>query len=186
MSTLFGVLVFLSLAGLVVGLIKPSIFKLKSRKQSAWVFGGAMVVSFMLFGIATPTEEVAQVSPEPVVVQSFDVPSLIGKNIDEIETAIGKAERTFEPTTLQEANGPISSEKTFTKGETELMVSYNAKTRVVIDLFISSDDPSGASSDTAHLLQMGNLAQNATAYTVKFVPAIKDPSVYTGVVITQR
>ncbi len=187
MSVLFALAMLLSLIGLVVGLVKPSVVGAKSKKRAASIFGGLTILFFILVAVMPSPETPAPttVVPEPAVVEtsSFDIPSLVGKNIDEIESVIGKAERTFEPTELQEENGPISSEKTFVKDGDDLMISYDKQTRIVVDFFISTDDASGASSDKAHLLEIGNLTQNAPTYSVEFVPAIKDPSVYTGVIV---
>ena len=47
MSNLFLFLFLLSIAGLVVGLIKPSYTKLKSRREVSFLFGVAIIVFFI-------------------------------------------------------------------------------------------------------------------------------------------
>jgi hypothetical protein len=54
MSTLFVVLLLVSFLGLVIGLIKPSWIKMPSRKRVGIIFGGAIVVFFVLVGITSP------------------------------------------------------------------------------------------------------------------------------------
>ena len=58
-SSLFILLFFISLIGLVIGLIKPSIIskiirKELSRKKIGLIFGGAMLVFFVLIGVTAP------------------------------------------------------------------------------------------------------------------------------------
>ena len=50
MNDIFLVLVLVSIVGLIAGLIKPSIVKMKSRKDTLLVLGGSLVVFFILFG----------------------------------------------------------------------------------------------------------------------------------------
>lgn len=50
---IFIVLTLLSLLGLVVGFIKPSLFR-QTRKRIGLMFGGAIVIFFILFGITAP------------------------------------------------------------------------------------------------------------------------------------
>ncbi|MBY0538285.1 hypothetical protein K2P47_02715 [Patescibacteria group bacterium] len=186
MPMLFMFAMLLSLIAFVIGLVKPTAVKVKSKKKAGIVYGGLSVLFFILIGTtADPVIDTSRVEETTITEAQYiyDVPSLIGKNIDEVEVLIGEAERTYEPTELQEETGFISSEKTFVKNGEDLMISYNKDTREVIELFISSNDSSGANSDTDRLLQVGNLSQNESKYSVEFIPAMIDPSVYTGVLI---
>ena len=54
MAYFFSALFFLSIAGFVAGLIRPRLFKMKSRKYAATIFSGAIVVSFILLAITLP------------------------------------------------------------------------------------------------------------------------------------
>lgn len=53
MNDLFGFLIILSVIGFIVGLIKPSVVRMKSRKVASLVFGGGLVLFFVLFGITS-------------------------------------------------------------------------------------------------------------------------------------
>lgn len=115
----------------------------------------------------------------------FDVPSLFGKNIDEIRLVLGDPEdKTMtEPTAEQISLGGSEWDNTFKKDGKELLVTFNASTRAIIDFFVSTDDPSGATTDVQHLLDIGNLKDNASNYTIKEIKAVRDPSVITGITI---
>jgi len=54
MSTLFFILAFIALIGLVVGLIKPEKVKMKSRKKALTWFGGSFLAFIILMGITAP------------------------------------------------------------------------------------------------------------------------------------
>jgi hypothetical protein len=56
MSSLFIVLFLLSVAGLIIGLIKPAWLRMPSRKRAALATGGAAVLFFVLFGITAPPQ----------------------------------------------------------------------------------------------------------------------------------
>ncbi len=55
MQTLFVILFLLSGLGLVVGLIKPSLFK-QTRKMISLMFGGAAVVFFIALAVVSPSQ----------------------------------------------------------------------------------------------------------------------------------
>lgn len=70
MNTFFIIIFLLSIPSLIVGLIKPSLFKLQTRKSAGLFLGGLSLASFILFGItSTPPEEITK----PVVVQNNNV-----------------------------------------------------------------------------------------------------------------
>ena len=55
MNNLFLLLFVVSLVGLVLGLIKPSYTRLKSRREVGFLFGGAIIIFFILVGVASPS-----------------------------------------------------------------------------------------------------------------------------------
>ncbi len=103
----------------------------------------------------------------------FDVPSLVGKNIDEVRQVLGQ------PTEAQKSLGGFNEwDNTFKKDNEELLVTFNYQTRKIIDFFISTTN-----QDKNRLLQIGNLKENSPDYKIEYVKAIKDPSKITGVKI---
>jgi hypothetical protein len=130
----------------------------------------------------TPT--VAATAQEDTTTMAFDIPKLVGKSIKQVSTILGPAAHTFVPTELQQGMGVVEADKTFDNAGVSLTVTYNAQTGIVKDYFLETPDPSGATANTVSLLKSGNLESTSDNYTIKFVPTIKDPSVYTGVVVT--
>ena len=78
MNNFFIVTLLLSLAGLIVGLIKPSLFvriKLPTRKLVGLIFGGLFLISFIGIAItAEPTEQQSQtsLSPTPIATSATE------------------------------------------------------------------------------------------------------------------
>jgi hypothetical protein len=110
----------------------------------------------------------------------FDIPSLVDKDIDGVIAVLGTP-KGKDPTAQQIELGINEWDKTFVKDGKELLVTYTISNRKIIDFFIPTDDPSGLTTDTEHLLRLGNLKQGDPRYRIEFVKAIKDPSSFTGV-----
>lgn len=134
----------------------------------------------------TPSQETSPVQQEETVTV-FDVESLYGKNIDEIRTILGEPidGEWAEPTESQLAGGTKEWDNTFKRDEYELLVTYDVASRKIIDFFIGTDDPSGGTKDTKKLERILNV-ENSANFTIKPVKAIKDPSVYTGIIVMPR
>ncbi len=115
--------------------------------------------------------------------QVFDVPALLNKSIDEIKVQLGSPESDSEPTKQQIAVGITEWDKKWTKDGEDILITYNVKTRKVVDVFIDTTDPSGLTSDKERLLKVGNTKIGDPAYDVEFVKAITSLSKFTGVKI---
>ncbi len=113
---------------------------------------------------------------------TYDVPSLVEKNVDDIKTILlPYKNKTLEPTAQQIALGAKEWDVEFTKDGKDLLVTYNINSRQIVDFFISTDDPSGKTKDKEHLLEIGNLSESSSQYKVSFVPTLKDSSYFTGI-----
>ncbi|OGH15917.1 MAG: hypothetical protein A2869_00330 [Candidatus Levybacteria bacterium RIFCSPHIGHO2_01_FULL_40_58] len=129
-------------------------------------------------------------APQAVITQAlnqapkyvFNVPSLVGKDLDGVISVLGTPEGQ-DPTAEQIRLGAKEWDKTFVKDGKELMATYTISDRKIVDFFISSEDPSGATKDKSYLLEIGNLNENDSRYKVEFVKTLKDPSLFTGVKI---
>lgn len=72
MDDLFLVLILLSILGIIIGLVKPSVFSTilgnkATRKGTSIIFSGAFVVFFILFGISVePIDEVTEKSKQNI------------------------------------------------------------------------------------------------------------------------
>ena len=125
-------------------------------------------------------------TPVPITQPIFDVPSLTGKDLTEIKTALGEPTRDSTPPPLAVQEGLDSWEIYWEKEGQDLSVSYHPTTKKITEFFIGTNDPSGATKDTDRLLKIGNLKSDDPRYKVKFVPvlnAYNDLGSYTGVKI---
>lgn len=145
-----------------------------------------VIVPLVLIGIVVLGGTIAELSDKketsaPVATQQayvFDVPSLIGMDVDGVKTALGTPTDDSEPTAEQMA-GTSEWWKEFKHNGETLLVTYNPHNRVVIDFFISAKGESSKKT----LLETGNLKENDSRYRIEFVSALNDSSIFTGVKI---
>lgn len=120
----------------------------------------------------TPTPPLAQTAPV-----TFDVPSLIGKSIDETRRILGTPIDNYaEPTDLQLRMGVDEWNNTFAKDGEELLVTFDPRTRRVSDFFLGG-------SDRTVLMQKCNVVEGAADYRVESVRALRNPAEITGIKI---
>ena len=166
------------------------------KKQIEWIKNhkilssvlGLSVFLLILIGVnsggSTPSEQ-AVPGGQQQNKYAFDVPSLIGKNIDEIRVILGTpVDKEMEPTTLQLEMGTKEWSNSFNKDNEELLITYHPVERTVIDFFISKNGKVGSSEDKEELLRVGNLKENNSKYEIEFVKNLRDSSTFTGVKIT--
>ena len=141
------------------------------------------ILAVVLSSPSQPASKVASDS-SPAATQKiiFDVPSLFGMDIDQIKKTLGTPSDDVEPTSAQLANMGQDSDwwKTFEKDGAKLLVTYNPRTRKVVDFFISDL----GDQDKERIMAAGNLKNGDSAYQLEFVKALKDPSTYTGLKVT--
>ncbi len=125
--------------------------------------------------VPTPTSQATQISQ-----YIFDIPTLVGKDLKGVSAILG-APKGIDPTAQQIKLGATEWDKTFEKDGHKLLVTYTISNKKIVDFFIETDDSSGITQDTAHLLQLGNLQLSDPKYRVEFVKTIRDPSRFTGV-----
>lgn len=120
MNTFFIIIFLLSIPSLIVGLIKPSIFKLHTRKSAGLLLGGTMVSSFILFGVtSTPPEEIAK----PIVDQNNKVVEVVPTTTEE------KLATTTKPVTV--TNKVTTTQPVITAPKTDPQYTYYSVTEVV-------------------------------------------------------
>jgi hypothetical protein len=118
---------------------------------------------------------------KPLPDPAFDVPSLVGKDIKGVEQTLGVPSEYTPPDSIQRPDNIREWDKSWEHDKHTLLVTYDLVTGKVIDFFIGTDDPSGASDDQDRLLALGNLQRGDLRYRVEFVPAMGHPDKYTGV-----
>ena len=79
-----------------------------------------------------------------------------------------------------------SWDNSFEKDGHSLLVTFNPQNRQVTDFFIETTDPSGSTSDYSDLLQLYNVTNDNTKYSVEPVPTLKDNTKYTGIKIVAK
>jgi len=129
------------------------------------------------------TQIIVQTPTQSVVI--FDLQPLYKKNIEEIVKILGKPQNNDEPTKEQIKLGGNEWDKTFVKNDYELMVTYDAINRNVVDFFMSTNDPSGVTKDIEKLKAILNV-QDSTIYTIEPVKALKDSTSYTGIIVRPK
>lgn len=89
----------------------------------------------------------------------FDVPHLVHKNIDQINTLLRTSTQQEVPLpSVVVANGHTTRERAFKQDTLTLFVTYSEDSRKVFHCFLTTDHQRVA--DVAPLLQLGNLAGN--------------------------
>lgn len=176
----------------------------KSILQMWWAW--VLIIFFVLIvwgvisGAGKTTETASQTSTTPTTTQPvstatptlapqfvFDIPALVGKNADDVSIALKDYQKKTPPPTQQQiAMGVKDWDMEFEKDGKDLLASYVIATKKVNNFFISTDDPSGATKDKKHLLELGNLSESDPRYKVEFVKTLKDSARFTGVKVTPR
>ena len=111
---------------------------------------------------------------------AFDVPALVGKNIDQIRKRLGTpVDRHIEPPPTVSTD-EWSNE--FHHDGRSLLVTYNPKTRQVEDFFVGDDTASAPITDYSPLLPVVNAKESSPDYYIEPVPAMGE-SGYTGIKI---
>ncbi len=143
------------------------------------------VVLLFLFSllIGTPTQSPKKAennNTTQTVSANFDVPTLVGKSLAELDSTLGTPTKYTEPTQLQINSGVDTWEKTWSKDKVDLMVTYDIKTKAVVDLFLG-----GNFENTDSILKSGNLSTTDSNYSVEFIKA-RNGSGYTGAIIKKK
>ena len=142
-----------------------------------------MIIVIDQFGNNSKTRTPSQKEEKDLTI--FDFEALYGKNVDEIKTILGTPSSDTEPTDSQRQIVK-EWEKLWQKDGYELLVTYNVASRRVIDYFVPTNDPSGATKDLRELEAVVG-AKKLVNFTVLPVKTIEDPTKYTGVrVIPKR
>jgi hypothetical protein len=103
---------------------------------------------------------VNQKSAEPVPF-TYDIPALIGKNIDQIDQELGvPIGNTPEPPNNQSEPGGTKWHRIYMTDKHALIIDFNSITREVIDFVLDGDNKEKT-------LEVGNLSENDAKYKVE-------------------
>jgi hypothetical protein len=98
---------------------------------------------------------------------------------------LGKPTINTEPTKSQIKSGTKEWDKTYEKDGYSLLITYDIKTRNIIDFFIGTKESAG-SNNYDDLLQITNIKNNTSKVIVEPVQSLKDPNLYTGIKIKTK
>lgn len=126
----------------------------------------------------TENTEQRQEAPEQKVKPVFDIPALIGEDIDDVRTALGQpSDKSFiEPTEQQKQQGMGAEEwnNSYKKDGQELIVTFIPDTRRVVDFFISGTDKN-------KLLEIGGIDEDDASYRVELIKSLVNEDEITGI-----
>lgn len=112
---------------------------------------------------------------------AFDIPALIGRNIDQVAAALGNGDGNNEREMASQGEDAATWSWTNSDGH-GLMAVYRISTRRVTSFLL--DSPVGPTQDTDYLYALGNLQRLATSYSSLPIPAADEPGYFTGVKVT--
>lgn len=108
------------------------------------------------------------VPSKPAVV--FDVPALIGKNMKEIEQALGPADAAAPPTEEEQRLVGFEWKKTFTKGDYQLITKYDGDTKKANAFTVTMKKGARGSGNPHELDEIANVNAGATQYYITMEP----------------
>ena len=119
------------------------------------------------------------VSEQPIPREiAFDIPALLGKNIDAITQILGK------PSEADASNMSADElERRYTKKGYRLVINYDKKNRQVAGFFLSAPEPQGETNDCSKILEAGNLNPTSASYAIDTLRSERK-GYFTGVVVT--
>ena len=106
---------------------------------------------------------------------AFDVPALLGKNIDEVTTILGAPSAESK----SESGAP---QRVWSKDDKTLTVTWKPSSKRVLDLTLiaRADENALRDEDKAKLLPVGQLLENDARYSLEWIEAKERPLFYVG------
>lgn len=131
----------------------------KHLLKKPWVI--VIMVSVFIVLLITGVYIINQKTANPKIPFTYDIPALIGKNIDqadkELPVAIGN---TPEPPNNQSEPGGTKWHRIYMKDKHALIIDFNSITRKVISFVLEGDNKE-------KLLEVGNLSENDAKYKIE-------------------
>lgn len=192
MENLFALLVLTSLVLLIIGLFSPktSLFWYKNERtklKSGIIYGVVLLASSLFFNSASDGKKEHTKTKEVTNNYVFDVPSIIGLNIDSVKKVLGNpitSVETIEPSKKELKSGVKEWTNYFDKGVYELQVRFNPITRNVRNIFILSRDTTNHEIDYESLLRIYNLSEDDAKYSIEKM--ILNNNQLSGIVIWEK
>jgi hypothetical protein len=155
------------------------------KKHPALSAIGLIILLILISNSGSSNDSKPQALPQETRTQvQFDIPNLIGKNMDEIESLFGK-EISQEPNEYQ-INSVTEWSKEFKKDEYVLVVTYDYKTRIIKDFFVPASEETYQNKDKKYMMEITNTTMNDSLYDISFIDSMKDPGYITGILISPK
>lgn len=155
---------------------------ISNRRAIVGILALLLVVSVFMSWRSDPKNgQVKYGSVESQALQVFDVPALVGKDINGVQSILGTP--SADDSSHVWPNGNDEHIKTWTRHKVDLIVSFHSQTGQIIDFFLATDDPSGATKDAGRLYAQGNITESDPRYRIDIRSSRPDEELYTGVKI---
>ena len=123
--------------------------------------------------VNAPTLDAAATTP-----QSFDVPALIGLNVDQVIDRLGKPIKT-----LQSSRRAKERNLLFRHDSQQLLVHYKRRTGRILDFYLPAANPDGY-LNVSRLLTSGNITDGNPSYSLDWAYMPGSNRIFKGVKIT--
>ena len=138
----------------------------------------------LLLGCASTdrlANETPSVTPPLTMNRAFDVPALLGMNVNQIAKPLtGQTIRPDHDRTPRDLpTGATEAIYTYWHDTTALVVSYNPATLKVSNFFLKTKH--GLISDYTTLLKLANVSQYDKRMSIEPMASVNNPRLYTGV-----
>jgi len=134
-----------------------------SKKWSLKKPWGIVAISAVVVILIIGAFIINQQSAGPKIPFTYDIPAMIGKNIDQIDSVLGVSiGNTPEPPNNQSEPGGTKWHRIYMTDKLALIIDFNSITRKVISFFVEGDNKGTT-------LQVGNLSENDARYKVEQV-----------------
>lgn len=124
--------------------------------------------------------ETTSVATEPI----FDIPAIIGQDIDQVRAILGPGEISYQATPLQIKRGDITSSVEYTKDGYSLSIDYYDNTSKVESMMYGPESENV--NDYHDILKAGNLREDDKRYLIKPMPVLGKSGWYASVKITSN
>jgi hypothetical protein len=141
---------------------------------------GAFVGFVLLYFISTHMPKLPGAKGAPEI----NVPELVGLSSKQLVDKLGKPDEETKPTDDQITAGSDDATMTWKKGARTIFVNYHIKKSDVVDIFVSTSDPSGTTSNINEVKGAAEVSDNDDRYTVDAVPVSGEEGTYTGIRVT--
>jgi len=128
--------------------------------------------------VTLPQDKKAATNSTQNTVLVYDIPKLIGKNIDDVTRILGVPSEEDAPNLTQN-----ELERRFLKKGYTLVVTYDTISRRISGFLIPATEHSGSTKNCAYLFRAGNLSHNDARYSVDSL-AMAQPGRYGSIVVS--